>query len=399
MKVLSYEEYNKKVKGLKTVSDVSNFAKELVAPTLQAMLDAEMDDHLGYDRHARRSEGSNYRNGHSQKTIKGNFGEARIDIPRDRNSSFTPIAVKKYETVESDLEEKIISMYAKGMSTRDINSHMQEIYGVSISADKVSSITDQILPLVTEWQNRPLNHTYVITYLDGIHFKIRDEGKILSKCAYIILGITDAGHKEILGIWVGESEGSKFWLRVLNEIHNRGVRQLLICCIDGLKGFSEAISAVYPEAEIQKCIVHQIRNTTKYISHKEKKRFCSDLRTIYTAPSEESGFEALQSVKAKWSKYSVYLESWEKNWSELSTFFMYPESVRKLIYTTNPIESLNRQFRKVTKTTSVFPHEQSLRKLLWLAQKDITKKWSMPVHNWGEIISQILIFFPGKIEI
>ncbi len=399
MKILSYEDYNKKVKNLKTVSDVSNFAKELVAPTLQAMLDAEMDDHLGYDRHARREEGNNYRNGHSQKTIKGSFGEARIDIPRDRDSSFSPIAVKKYETVESDLEEKIISMYAKGMSTRDINSHMQDIYGISLSADKVSKVTDQVLPLVLEWQNRPLNNTYIITYLDGIHFKIRMDGKILSKCAYIILGITESGHKDVLGIWIGEAEGAKFWLRVLNEIKNRGVEQLLICCIDGLKGFSEAISAVYPNAEIQKCIVHQIRNTTKYVSHKEKKKFCADLRAIYTAATEESALEALQLAKEKWPKYAVYLESWEKNWPELSTFFVYPEAVRKLIYTTNPIESLNRQFRKVTKTTCVFPHEQSLRKLLWLAQADITKKWSMPIQNWGEIIAQILIFFPGKIEV
>ena len=399
MKILSYEDYNKKVKNLRTVKDVSNFAKELVAPTLQAMLDAEMDEHLGYDKHARRTESVNYRNGHSQKTIKGDFGSVKIDVPRDRDSSFIPVAVKKYETVESDLEEKIISMYAKGMSTRDINSHMQDIYGVSLSADKVSKITDQVLPLVLEWQNRPLNHTYVITYLDGIHFKVRTEGKILSKCAYIILGITDTGHKDILGIWIGESEGAKFWARVLNEIKNRGVEQLLICCIDGLKGFSEAISSIYPNAEIQKCIVHQIRNTTKYVSHKEKKQFCADLRTIYTATTEEEGFEALRVAKEKWSKYSVYLESWEKNWAELSSFFIYPEAVRKLIYTTNPIESLNRQFRKVTKTTCVFPHEQSLRKLLWLAQGDISKKWSMPIHNWGEIIAQILIFFPGKIEV
>ena len=325
MKTLSYEEYQAKVKNLKTMSDVSSFAKELVAPTIQAMLDAELDQHLGYDKHVRHSNSNNARNGYSQKTIKGEFGQATIDIPRDREASFEHIAVKKYETVESDLEEKIIAMYAKGLSTRDINSHMQDIYGVSISSDKVSKITDQVLPLVTEWQSRPLHHTYVITYLDGIHFKVRAEGKIQSKCAYIILGITESGHKEVLGIWVGEAEGAKFWARVLNEIHNRGVKQLLICCTDGLKGFSEAIKAVYPEAEIQKCIVHQIRNTTKYVSHKDKKEFCTDLKSIYKAPTEEAGLDALEKAKNKWAKYAVYLESWNKNWSELSTFFIYPE--------------------------------------------------------------------------
>ena len=400
MKILSYEEYQEKVKNLKSFSDVSNFAKELVAPTIQAMLEGEISDHLGYDKYKRKPEGKeNTRNGYSKKKIQGDFGVSTLKIPRDRDCSFDPVVIKKYENVESGLEEKVISMYAKGMSTRDINQHMADIYGASISSDMVSKITDQVLPLVQEWQSRPLESVYTVVYLDGVHFKVRESGKIESKCAYIMLGISQDGLKDVLGIWIGENEGAKFWLQTLNEIRNRGVEHILIACIDGLSGFSEAIKAVYPNAEIQRCIVHQIRNTTKYIPHKEKKEFCKGLREIYTGSSEEEGYEALQKMKLKWSKYAVYLESWDKNWSELSTFFVYPELIRKMIYTTNPIESLNRQFRKVTKTTSVFPNNISLKKLLWLAQKDIIRKWIIPVAKWGEIVAQFAIFFPDQIKL
>ncbi len=400
MKTLSYEEYQEKVKNLKTLGDVTNFAKELVAPTLQAMLDAEMTDHLGYPKnHSAGQLTGNSRNGYSKKTIKANLGEAKIQVPRDRNGDFEPIAVKKYETVESDVEEKIVSMYAKGMTTRDIHSHMKDIYGISISPDMVSSITDKVIPLIKEWQSRPLSNLYTIVYLDGVHFKIRESGKIITKCAYVILGINQQGIKEILGIWIGENEGAKFWLQVLNEIKNRGAEDILIACIDGLQGFSEAIKTVYPSTEIQQCIVHQIRNTTKYIPHKYKKQFCADLKKVYKASNEESGFEALQEMKKKWPQYAIYLESWEKKWNELSTFFVYPESIRRIIYTTNLIESLNRQLRKVTKTTSIFPHNESLMKLLWLAQEDISKKWNQPIQNWGEIIAQFAIFFPERINL
>lgn len=400
MKILSYEEYTKKVNNLKSFNDVSNFVRDLVSPTLQAMLEGEMSNHLGYDKYARKPKGKeNSRNGYSTKEIQSDFGKTTLKIPRDREGSFEPVVVKKYESVESDLEEKIISMYAKGMTTRDINQHMQDIYGVQVSSDMVSKITDQVLPLVQEWQHRPLESLYTIVYLDGVHFKVRESGKIENKCAYIMLGITQDGYKEVLGIWIGENEGAKFWLQTLNEIKNRGVQNILIACIDGLSGFSEAIKAVFPDTEIQRCIVHQIRNTTKYIPHKEKKSFCSDLREVYTSPTEEAGYQALQDMKKKWKKYEVYLESWDKNWGELSTFFVYPELIRKLIYTTNPIESLNRQFRKVTKTTSIFPHDTALRKLLWLAQKDITKKWNVPIPKWGEIVAQLAIFFPEKIKL
>jgi len=257
MKTLTYEEYQKKVENLKDMGDVTSFAKELIAPTLQKMLEAELENHLGYSKHNPAGyKSGNSRNGYSKKTIKGNFGEATIDIPRDRNGDYEPIAIKKHQTMENDVEEKIVSMYGKGMTTRDISAHMQDIYGVETSADMVSAITDKVLPLVQEWQSRPLATLYPIVYLDGVHFKVREGGKIVSKCAYIALGVNKEGHKEILGIWIGENEGAKFWLGVLNEIRNRGVEDILICCIDGLSGFSEAIKTVYPSTEIQQCIVH-----------------------------------------------------------------------------------------------------------------------------------------------
>ena len=399
-KILSYEEYQQKVKNLKTVSDVTNFAKELIAPTLQDMLDAELTNHLGYPKnHPSGHHTGNSRNGHYEKTLKTSFGEERINIPRDRNGEYEPIAVKKGESVQSDVEEKIIAMYAKGLTTRDINSYLEDIYRVSISSDMVSSITDKVLPRVEEWQSRPLASLYPVVYLDGIHFKVRDNGKIVSKCAYILLGITVDGIKEVLGIWVGESEGAKFWMQVLSEIRNRGVQNILICCVDGLSGFSEAIKTIFPDAIVQRCIVHQVRNTVKYVPHKEKKEFCADLKTIYGAPSEEAGMQALIAVQEKWPQYKVYLQRWEEHWNELSPFYSFPEEIRRMIYTTNAIESLNRQFRKVTKTTSIFPHDKSLTKLLWLAQRDISRKWGMSVRNWGQILAQFAILFPEKITI
>lgn len=307
--------------------------------------------------------------------------------------------MKKYETVESGVEEKIVSMYAKGMTTRDINAHMRDIYGVDVSSAMISSITDKVMPLVQEWRSRPLDSIYPIVYLDGIFFKVRSEGKIVQKCGYTILGITRDGMKELLGIWLGESEGAKFWLGIINELKNRGVEDILIACVDGLAGFSDAIKTVFPNAQVQQCIVHQVRNTMKYIPHKHKKQFCSDLKKIYSAPTEEAGLAALEEVKTAWPQYSLYLRSWEQKWPELSTFFAYPYAVRRLIYTTNGIENLHRQIRKVTKTTSVFPHEKSLIKLLWLAQRDISKKWTMAVWNWSEVIGQLSIMFPDRIKL
>lgn len=396
---ISYEEFNEKAKNLKTMSDVTSFVKSLVAPTLQKMLEAELENHLGYKKYDTKGKNSgNSRNGHSTKQLTTSFGEEELNIPRDRNGSFEPVAVKKYETVESDVEEKIISMYAKGMTTRDINDHMKDIYGVDVSATMISSITDKILPLVTEWQARPLSALYPILYLDGIHFKVRDGGRIVNKCAYTALGIDDQGMKELLGIWIGETEGAKFWLGVLNEIKNRGVDDILFCCTDGLKGFSEAIRAVYPDVVIQRCVVHVIRNCMKFVPMKHRERFCRDLRKIYTAPTEEAGLAALDEMKHNWPQYGLYLKIWETAWPELSAFFAYPDVIRKMIYTTNAVESVHHQLRKVTKTTTIFPHDESLKKLLWLSQRDISKKWKVPVPNWGDVIAQLMIMFPDKIR-
>jgi transposase-like protein len=359
-----------------------------------------MTEHLGYEKYSSEGKHSgNSRNGHSEKMLNGNLGATELKIPRDRNGEFEPIAVRKYETVESGVEEKIISMYAKGMTTRDINAHMQDIYGVDVSSSMISSITDKVQPLVHEWQVRPLNTVYPIVYLDGIFFKVRSEGKIVTKCSYTILGITQDGMKELLGIWLAESEGAKFWLGVLNELKNRGVEDILIACIDGLAGFPDAIKTAFPHAEVQQCIVHQVRNTMKYVPHKHKKQFCGDLKKIYSAPTGEAGLTALDEVKKAWPQYALYLRSWEQKWPELSTFFVYPPAVRRLIYTTNGIESLHRQLRKVTKTTSIFPHEEALTKLLWLAQRDIGKKWNMAVRNWSEVITQLSIMFPDRIKL
>jgi transposase-like protein len=367
---------------MKNMKDVMALAKELIAPTLQTMLEAEMTEHVGYEKHDPAGRGSgNSRNGYSEKTLKTSFGPAPLKVPRDRNGSFTPEAVKKYETIDNDVEERIISMYAKGMTTRDIERHMQDIYGVSVSASMVSQITDKILPLVHEWQSRPLSAQYVLVYLDGIHFKIRDTGRIVNKCAYSVLGLTTEGKREILGLWVGENEGAKFWLGVLTEIKNRGVGDIVIASVDGLSGFGEAIKTVFPATDVQQCLVHQVRNTVKYVPHKHKEKFCRDLRGIYTAPSEEAGLAALDAVKGEWPDYAIYLRSWEEKWHELSPMFRYPGEIRRIMYTTNPIENLHRQLRKVTKTTTIFPHEDALLKLLWLAQHDITRRWTLPVRD------------------
>lgn len=400
-RALTYDEYTERVNNLKTFGDATAFARDLLAPTLQTMLEGEMENHLGYPRYHPAGHGSgNSRNGHFKKRIKSaQAGTLALDVPRDRNGTFEPIVIPKYATVESELEERVIAMYAKGLTTRDIQAYLKDIYGIAASPEMVSHITDKVMPLVQEWQSRPLCRIYPIMYLDAVHFKVRESGKIISKAAYTMLGIREDGFKEVVGIWVGENEGSKFWLRLLNEIKNRGVEDILICSIDGLTGFSDAIKAVYPEAKIQQCIVHQIRNTTKYVSWKERKSFCNDLKSVYRAPSESAGYEALQEMKKQWKDYAIYLESWETKWTELATFFEYPEEIRRIIYTTNPLEGIHRQLRKVTKTTTIFPHDESLIKLLFLAQRDISKKWTLPIRNWGKIISQFAIFFPDRISI
>lgn len=399
-KVISYEKFMELTSDLKTLEDVTEMAKQLLAPTVQGLLEAELEQHLGYPKnHISGINSGNSRNGHRTKKLRTTAGEATIKIPRDRNGTYEPAVLKNYENRGPGLETQIITLYGKGNSTREISDFAQSIYGVDVSADMISAITNKIIPLIEEWQSRPLSSVYTVVYLDGVHFKVRENGKIISKCAYIVFGINEIGMKEILGIWIGESESAKFWMRVLNELRNRGVADILIACIDGLSGFTEAIKAVYPQTEIQRCIVHQIRNTTKFIPHKHKKDFCRDLKSVYQAPTEEAGFQALQDMKQAWKPYAPYLESWEKNWPELSTFFVYPPEIRRIIYTTNPIENLNRQLRKVTKQAVIFPHDISLKKRLWLAQRDITKKWSTSIRDWGTIAAQLAIFFPSRFHI
>jgi putative transposase len=400
VKHFTQEEFDERIKNLKTVKDVTAFAKELIAPTLQTMLEAEMTEHLGYEKYdpAGRNSG-NSRNGYGAKTLKTSFGPAPLKIPRDRQGQFDPLAVRKYETIDNDVEQRIISMYAKGMATRDIHQHMQEIYGIETSPGMVSQITDKVLPLIHEWQSRPLSSCYVLLYLDGIHFKIRDTGRIVNKCCYTVLGVNTEGKREILGLWISETESAKFWLEVLTEIKNRGVEDIIIASVDGLSGFSDAIKTVFPKTDIQQCVVHQIRNTIKYIPHKHKKAFCKDLRTVYSAPTDIAGLAALDAVKAQWPQYAVYLKSWEDKWHELSPMFRYPAEIRRLMYTTNVIENLHRQLRKVTKTTTIFPHEEALMKLLWLAQHDIARKWTLPIRDWGIIIAQFAILYPERIKL
>jgi transposase-like protein len=331
--------------------------------------------------------------------LKNDNGEIEITIPRDRNGEFDPVIVKKYERTIGPIEDKIISMYAKGMTTRDIQSHIQELYGLDVSATLVSNITDKIVHTATEWQSRPLESMYPIVFFDAIHYKVKDESKkVVSKAAYTCLGVEVSGRKDLLGLWVGEAEGANFWLSVLTELKNRGVKDILIACIDGLKGFPDAINTVFPKTEIQLCVIHQIRNTLKYIASKDQKEFMKQLKPVYSAPTEQAALENLNQLEDTWSKkYSLALKSWRNNWSNLATFFKYPEEIRTVIYTTNAVESVHRQFRKVTKTRSIFPNDDALIKMLYLAYRDLSKKWTMPIRNWPIVLSHFSIIFEERL--
>lgn len=390
------------MKGLdvKNFDDLKDVFKMMVGEMLENGLDGELDDELGYTKYDyRNKEGENSRNGYSKKTLKTSFGETEIKVPRDRDGEFEPQLVKKNQTtLTGDIEEKIISMYAKGMTTSDIEAHIRDIYGLDCSDTTISRITDKILPVVREWQSRPLEEIYAVVFMDAIHFHVRSEGQIIKKAVYIAIGINMDGQKEVLGMWVGENESAKFWLSVLNSIKARGVGDILIACIDGLTGFTNAIEAVYPKTEIQKCIIHQIRNTTKFVSYKDIKALMADLKRVYAAVDEQTALSELDSFDEKWSsKYPKIAVSWRANWANLSTYFKYPESVRTLIYTTNTIEGFNRQLRKVTKNKSVFPTDDSLLKMLYLAMIDITKKWTGKRKDWGQIHSQLEIFFADRL--
>lgn len=382
------------------VRDLKSVFKEMVGEVLENGLEAELDDKLGYTKYDYRNKDTdNSRNGHSVKTVKTSAGEVEIAVPRDRKAEFEPQIIRKNETsISWDIEEKIISMYAKGMTTNDISAHIEDIYGIEVSDSLVSRITDKILPVVKEWQQRPLESIYAVVFMDAIHYNVRCEGRIVKKAVYIAIGINMDGKKDVLGMYVGENESARYWLSILNGLKNRGVEDILIACVDGLTGFPEAISAVYPKTEVQQCIIHQIRNSTKYVSYKDIKALMADLKKVYAAVDEETALYELEQFAAKWdSKYPKISASWKAHWPELSTYFKYPQSVRTLIYTTNSIENFNRQLRKVSKNRSVFPNDDSLLKMLYLAQVDITKKWAGRRRDWGEIHSQLEIFFADRL--
>jgi transposase-like protein len=370
----------------------------LIKQLTEAALEAEIESHIAED--VLRGN-KNRRNGSNKKTIKGTSdGTFELETPRDRNGTFEPQIVKKHQTTISDeIEEKIISMYGLGMSYRDISSHLEEIYQVSISTATISAVTDKIINKVKEWQARPLESIYPFVWLDAIHYKVKDGGKYVSKAVYTILGVRLDGKKEILGLYLSESEGANFWLSVLTDLQARGVEDILIASVDGLKGFPEAINAIFPQTEVQLCIVHQIRNSIRYVVSKEQKEFAKDLKLIYQAPTKAVAEEELLKLDEKWGKkYPLVINSWNNKWENLSIFFKYPADIRKIIYTTNIIESVHRQFRKLTKTKGAFPNEDSLLKLLYLGIKNASKKWTMPVRNWSLTISQLAIFFEGRLD-
>ena len=385
---------------LKTFEDVQELFKDFVAMTLEGGLEAELEEELGYSKYDyRNKETDNSRNGHSAKTVKSSLGDIEISIPRDRKGEFEPQLVKKNQTTLSgDIEEKILSMYAKGMSTGDIEAHIRDIYGLSVSDSTISRVTDKILPIVREWQQRPLESLYGVVFMDAVHFHVRSEGQIVKKAVYVAIGLDMEGKRDVLGMWIGENESAKFWLGILNSLKNRGVEDILIACVDGLTGFTNAIEAVYPRTEVQQCIIHQIRNTTRFVSYKDIKELMKDLKLVYEAVDESTALSELDTSDAKWSKkYPKIASSWREKWPNLATYFKYPQQVRKLIYTTNAIENFNRQLRKVTKAKSVFPTDDSLLKMLYLAMIDITKKWTGRRQDWGAVHSQLEIFFADRI--
>ena len=398
--------YNEEVKKCKTIDDVlgkNGLVQRLVKDVLENILEAEMDEHLGRDKYQRQtdidSENRNYRNGYSQKNLRSSFGDVDLNIPRDRKAEFEPQIIKKYETVCNELDKKIISLYAKGMSTSDIQAEIEDLYGITISPSMVSKITDKVIATATEWQNRMLDKTYPIVYLDAMYFKVRSNGKIVNKAVYICLGYSMEGYKDILGLWVDEAEGAKFWLSICNDLKNRGVKNILIACMDGLKGLPQAIKTVFPEVNIQTCIVHQIRNSIKYIASKDKKEFMRDLKEVYKATTEDLALAQLDNLKDKWgSKYGMVIDSWYSNWNNLSTFFEFSPRIRKIIYTINALEGFNRQVRKYTKSRIIYPTDEALNKSVYLATMEIMEKWTQPIPNWSATLAELSIYFEEQLK-
>lgn len=378
-----------KCETMEDLTGKNGLLQKLIGGMVEKMLEKEMEEHLGYEKHSSKGNNSgNSRNGKNTKTVHSSHGPIEIEVPRDRKSVFEPQLIKKRQGHINSFDEKIISMYARGMTTRDIQGHIKELYGADISPSMISSITDKVLEVANEWQSRSLSNLYPIIFFDAIHYKVREGGKVLSKAAYNCLGIDLEGRKEILGVWIGENEGAKFWLQVFTELKNRGVEDIFIACMDGLKGLPEALQSIFPNTEVQLCIIHMIRNSLKYIPYKYLKEFIKDLKNIYEASTETKGEGAVLVLEEKWGKkYALSVKPWITHWDNVKTFFKFPDEIRRLIYTTNAVESLHRQFRKVTKAKSVFPSDQSLLKMLFLASREISKKWNLPVRGWKEAIS------------
>lgn len=386
------------MRDCKNTGDIQSKLKRLFAGSIEQMLEAEMEEHLGYEKNSVAGNNSgNSRNGYNHKTIISDYGESEIAIPRDRNGEFEPKVLEKRQTRTDEIEKKIMAMYAKGMSQRDIEDNIREIYGADIPQTLISKITDKILPEVNEWQNRPLEAIYPIIYFDGIVFKSRKDNSIINKCVYSVLGIDMEGHKDILGIWISENESASFYAGICSDLKKRGVTDIFIACHDNLKGLGDAINAIFPKTKQQLCIVHQIRNSTKFVPHKDRKAVCADLKKIYGAVNLDDAEYAKEEFKETWDKkYPSIMRSWDANWSELTTFFEYPEEIRHMIYTTNAVEAYHRMVRKFTKAKSIFPTDDSIRKVVFLSVGEITKKWTMPVQNWGLAYSQIMIYFGDR---
>lgn len=398
----SYSDFRKeaiaKIYAGQPLTGKNGVFRDMIKDVLETALSEELNQHLSEEE----EQGiSNRRNGYNSKKIKNAESSFSLDTPRDRNSSFDPQIVKKGQTVlTEDLDNKIIAMYGRGVSYRDISEHLEDMYGIDVSKSSITAITDKVLPMIKQWQNRPLDEVYPIIFLDCLHFKCNDGGKVVSKAFYTVLAINQDGQKDVLGLYLSESEGANFWLGILTDLRNRGMQDVLIACVDGLKGFPEAINNIYPNAEIQLCVIHQIRNSLKYVSSKDQKEFMSDLKLVYKAVTKDLAEESLLKLDEKWGKkYPIVLKSWQNNWHNLSSYFKYPEEIRRMIYTTNIVEGLHRQIRKVTKTKGSFTSQQALEKLIYLTIRNITKKWTMPVQNWSLIIGQLDIFFEGRLKL
>ena len=381
---------------IETADDIQDALKDLLSGTLKEMMETEMDDHLGYEKYERSDE-KNYRNGTKSKRVRSKYGEFEVDVPQDRNSSFDPKVLPKRQKDISAIDDKIISMYAKGMTTRQISETIEDIYGFEVSEGMVSDITDKLLPQIEEWQNRPLASVYPIVFIDAVHFSVRDDGVIRKLAAYVVLGINEDGKKEVLTIVIGENESSKYWLSVLNSLKNRGVQDILILCSDGLTGMKDAIATAFPMTEQQRCIVHMVRNTLKYVANKDMKAFAKDLKTIYTSPDEKNALKQLETVTEKWEPlYPHAMNRWKENWDAISPIFKFSKDVRTAFYTTNAIESLNASYRRLNRQRSVFTSSQALLKALYLATFEATKKWTMPIRNWGKVRGELTIMYPDR---